>query len=117
MKELALEKRKRKGEGKGDTEWQTATKGPRGNSVTRQEKQKKGRREREKSREDWMRMARWPLISSRERETVPGSTKNEEGSLTRGGIGRGAREKKREEMVEKDRGGNLAECRVTRLNN
>lgn len=41
MKELALEKRKRKGEGKGDTEWQTATKGPRGNSVTRQEKQKK----------------------------------------------------------------------------
>lgn len=42
-----------------------------------------------------MRMARWPLISSRERETVPGSTKNEEGSLTRGGIGRGAREKKR----------------------
>lgn len=42
MKELALEKRKRKGEGKGDTEWQTATKGPRGNSVTRQEKQKKG---------------------------------------------------------------------------
>lgn len=58
-------------------------------------KAKKGRREREKSREDWMRMARWPLISSRERETVPGSTKNEEGSLTRGGIGRGAREKKR----------------------
>lgn len=58
-------------------------------------KAKKGRREREKSREDWMRMARWPLISSRERETVPGSTKNEEGSLTRGGIGWGAREKKR----------------------
>lgn len=72
-----------------------ANRDERSNSVTRQEKQKKGRREREKSREDWMRMARWPLISSRERETVPGSTKNEEGSLTRGGIGEQEKKKER----------------------
>lgn len=64
-----LEKKKKKSkvkERKGkerDTEWQTATKGPRqlcheaGKAKKEKRKKEEARREREKSREDWMKMA------------------------------------------------------------
>lgn len=63
-----LEKKKKKSKvkerkGKRDTEWQTATKGPRqlcheaGKAKKEKRKKEEARREREKSREDWMKMA------------------------------------------------------------
>lgn len=67
MKDLALKKKervkekgKRKGggDGKRDTEWQTATKGPERRQLCHEagkaKKEKKGRRE--EGREDWMKM-------------------------------------------------------------
>lgn len=118
MKDLALKKKERKskgkrrkerGDGKRNTEWQTATKGPERRQLCHEagkaKKEKKGRRE--EGREDWMKMD-CDIIGESEKR-VEYQERRGARSLTRGGIGRGAkgkeREKKGEEMVEKDRGG------------